>query len=178
MKQISQVEETLFSSAHAQLDKRISVKQMLVSSLFALSGIVVVVLMTMLDDSSTTSMLLLAIGVVLLLYSFYRFFTKSHEIIYKPTCSEVRTGTLYMDTTELQRLLKIVKENDFSSISQPVLKGGGNGRLDYLISKDGRFVALQLFHFVPYTYESVTDKLYYTDDAAAAVARCFCIRIN
>ena len=31
MKQISQVEETLFSSAHAQLDKRISVKQILVS---------------------------------------------------------------------------------------------------------------------------------------------------
>lgn len=178
MKQITQVEETLFSSAHAQLDKRISLKQILVSSLIAFSGIVVIVLMTMMNVSNSIGMLLLVIGVVLLLYSFYRFFTKSHEVIYKPTSSEVRTGSMYMDTTELQRLLNIVKENDFSSSFRLVLKGGGNGRLDYLISKDCRFVALQLFHFVPYTYESVTDKLYYTDDDAVAVARCFSIRSN
>jgi hypothetical protein len=41
-----------------------------------------------------------------------------------------------------------------------------------MASKDGRFVAVQLLQFVPYTYESVSDKLYYTDDEAAAVARC------
>ena len=76
-----------------------------------------------------------------------------------------------MDTTELQHIQQMVKKNDFSSSTRLVFKEGGNGRLDYLVSKDNRFVALQLFQFVPYTYESVSDKLYYTDDDALTVAR-------
>ena len=176
MKQTTPVEETLFSSTHVHLDKHISVKQILVSSLIALAGIVAIVLMLVMDASdSTLSMVLLTIGVILLLYSLYRFFTQSHEVVYKPTGSEVRRGTLYMDTTELQHIQQMVKKNDFSSSTRVVFKEGGNGRLDYLISKDNRFVALQLFHFIPYTYESVSDKLYYTDDDAVAVARCISI---
>ena len=176
MKEITPVEETLFSSTHVHLDKHISVKQILVSSLFALAGIIAIVLMLAMDASdSNLSMVLLTVGVILLLYSFYRFFAKSHEIIYKPTGSEVRSGTLYMDATELQHFQQMVKKNDFSSSSRVVFKEGGNGRLDYLISKDNRFGALQLFHFIPYTYESVSDKLYYTDDDAVAVARCISI---
>ena len=153
MKQITPVEETLFSSTHVHLDKHISVKQILVSSLFALAGIVAIVLMLMMDASdSNLSMVLLTVGVILLLYSFYRFFSKSHEIIYTPTGSEVRSGTLYMDATELQHFQQMVKKNDFSTSSRVVFKEGGNGRLDYLISKDNRFVALQLFHFIPFEF--------------------------
>ena len=176
MKQTTPVEETLFSSTHVHLDKHISVKQILVSSLIALAGIVAIVLMSVLDASdSTLSMVLLTIGVIMLLYSFYRFFTQSHEVIYKPTGSEVRRGTLYMDSAELQHLQQMIKKNDFTSSSRLVFKEGGNGRLDYLVSKDNRFVALQLFQFVPYTYESISDKLYYTDDDAITVVRSISI---
>jgi hypothetical protein len=77
-----------------------------------------------------------------------------------------------MDTVELQNLQQMIKKNDFPASSRISFKEGGNGRLDYMASKDGRFVAVQLLQFVPYTYESVSDKLYYTDDEAAAVARC------
>ena len=173
MKQTNQVEETLFSSSHVQLDKHICVKQLLVSSLIAVSGIVAIVCMMTMDESDTTlSMALLTIGIILLLFALYRFFTKSHEIVYKPTGSVVRSGSLYMDTVELQNLQQMIKKNDFPASSRISFKEGGNGRLDYMASKDGRFVAVQLLQFVPYTYESVSDKLYYTDDEAAAVARC------
>ena len=30
--------------------------------------------------------------------------------------------------------------------------------MDYLMSRDGQFVAVQLFQFVPYTYEPVSEK--------------------
>ena len=176
MKQIYQVEETLVSSAHVQLDKHICVKQLLVSSLIALGGIVAILLMMVMDESdSTLSMALLTIGVILLLFAFYRIFMKSHETIYKPTGSVVSSGSLYMDTIELQNLQQMIKKNHFPAASRVSFKEGGNGRLDYLVSKDGRFVAIQLFQFVPYTYESVSDKLYYTDDEAVAIARCICI---
>ena len=173
MKQTTQVEETLFSSTHIQIDKRISVKSILVSSLIASAGVVGIVLSCLLDKSdSTLCMTLLAIGVMLVLFALYRFFTKSYELIYNPTGSEVRSGTLYMDVTELQNLKEMMLKNNFSASSKLIIKEGGNGRLDYLASKDGKFVATQLLQFVPYTYEPVTGVCYYTGDDAVAVARC------
>ena len=173
MKQTTQVEETLFSSAHVQLDKHLCVKQLLVSSLIALGGIVAIVLMMAMDESDTTlSMALLTVGIILLLFALYRFFTKSHEMVYKPTGSVVRTGSLYMDTLELKNLQQMIEKNHFPESSRMSYKEGGNGRLDYLASKDGCFVAIQLFQFVPYNYEAVSDKLYYTDDKAVSIAHC------
>lgn len=173
MKQTTQVEETLFSSTHIQLEKQVSVKQILLSSLIALCGVVGIVLSFVLGKSdSTLCMAFLTIGVMLVLFALYRFFWKSHEMVYKPTGSEVHSGTLYMDTVELQNLQQVMVKNDFSGTSRFTFKEGGNGRLDYLASKDGRFVAVQLLQFVPYSYEPITGVFYYTDDDAVAVARC------
>ena len=77
-----------------------------------------------------------------------------------------------MDTVELQRIQDMMKKKDFSDSFRSSLKGSGNGRMDYMISQDGRFVAIQLLCFVPYTYEPVTDRCYYTDDEAVAIAGC------
>ena len=173
MKETTQVVETLFSATHPQLDKQISVKQIVVSSCIALCGVVGIVLSFVLDKSdSTLCMAFLSIGVLLMLFALYRFFTKSKETLYKPTGSEVRQGTLYMDTVELQSFKQMMVKNDFSGSSRLAFKEGGNGRLDYLASKDGKFVAVQLLQFVPYTYETVTGIYYYTDNDASAVARC------
>ena len=172
MKQTTQVEETLFSAAHPQLEKQISVKQILLSSCIALFGVMGIVLSLVMDKSeSTLCMAFLTIGILLMLFALYRFFTKSKEMIYKPTGSEVRSDSLYMDGVELQSLKQMMVKNEFSTSSRLVFKEGGNGRLDYMVSKDGRFVAIQLLQFVPYTYEPVTGVYYYADDEAVAVAR-------
>ena len=176
MKETNQVVETLFSTTHPQLDKHISVKQILVSSLIALVGVVGIVLSCVVDESdSTLCMALLTVGILLMLFALYRFFTKRSETVYKATGSEVRSGTLYMDAVELQNLQRMMEKNDFSASSRLAFKEGGNGRLDYMISKDGRFVAVQLLQFVPYTYEAVTGLFYYTDDDAISIARCISI---
>ena len=173
MKETTCVEDTIFSASHPHLYKHISVFKILVSSVIALGGAVAIFSSSMLDKSNDTlSMVLLTVGVVLLLVALYRVFWQSYETVYRPTGSIIRSGSLYMDSTELQHLQQMIKKNDFTSSSRLVFKEGGNGRLDYLVSKDGRFVAMQLFHFVPYTYEAVSEKCYYTDDAAAAIARC------
>ena len=172
MKQTTQVEETLFSAAHPQLEKQISVKQILLSSCIALFGVMGIVLSLVRHTSgSTLCMAFLTIGILLMLFALYRFFTKSKEMIYKPTGSEVRSDSLYMDSVELQSLKQMMVKNEFSTSSRLVFKEGGNGRLDYMVSKDGRFMAIQLLQFVPYTYEPVTGVYYYADDEAVAVAR-------
>ena len=173
MKQTTQVEETLFSATHPQLVKQVSVKQILVSSCLALFGVIGIVFSLVVDKSeSTLSMTFLTIGILLMLFALYRFFTKSKDTIYKPTGSEVRSGSMYMDSVELQNLKQMMIKGDFSEVSRLVFKEGGNGRMDYMVSKDGRFVAVQLYQFVPYTYEPVTGAYYYTDNEADVVARC------
>ena len=51
MNQTTQAEETLFSAAHPQLYNKISVNQILVSSLIALGGIVAIVIMVLMKES-------------------------------------------------------------------------------------------------------------------------------
>ena len=173
MTQKTHVEEPLFSSTHAHLDKCISVKQVIISSFIAICGVGSSLFSLALGESNSTfSMLFLTVGIILILVSLYRFFTKIYTTVYKPTGSEVRSDSLYMDTIELQSLQKMMEKNDFAHSSRLVFKEGGNGRLDYLVSKDGKFVAAQLLHFVPYSYEAVSDVYYYTDDDAAVVSRC------
>lgn len=171
MTQKTRVEKTLFSAAHPQLYKHLSVHQILVSSLIAIGGMVSILCSVMLDESAFC-MALLTIGIFLLLFSFYRFFTKRYETVYKPTGSVVRSGTIFMETSELQTLQQMMLDHHFSSLPRLALKEAGNGRLDYLKSKDGKFVAVQLFRYVPYTYEPVSGIYYYKDDDAIAIARC------
>ena len=92
-------------------------------------------------------------------------------MVYRPTESVVRSGSLFVDSAELQRINQLVKKEDFTKLSSISCKDGGNGRIDYLVSKDGRFVAIQLFQFVPYTFEPISEKSYYTDDVAIVIAR-------
>ena len=109
---------------------------------------------------------------MLLIHFCFRLFWQSYETVYRPTGSSIRSGSLYMDSAELQHIRQMVEKNDFSNPSHILCKDSGNGRLDYLMSKDGQFVAVQFFQFVPYTYEPISEKYYYTDDVAAAIARC------
>ena len=113
--QTTQVTETLFTATHPYLHKHVSVYQILVSSLFALGGVVAVVFALQSEESdSTFNMALLTLGVLLLLFAIYRFSWKSFETIYQPTGSAVKKGTLYMDTIELQRIEDMIKKKDFS----------------------------------------------------------------
>ena len=173
MKQTTQVEDNLFSATHPHLYKQISVNQISTSSLLAVAGVVSIVISFMLEESkSTLSMALLSLGIMVVIFALYRLFSNSHEMVYKPTGSVIRSGSLYMDTLELQNFKQLVNKNDFSGTSRLSFKEGGHGRLDYMASKDGKFVAVQLFQFIPYTYEAVTGVYYYVDDEAVAVSRC------
>lgn len=64
----------------------------------------------------------------------------------------------------------MVKSGDFSL--QSTAKGGtsGNLRLDVMLSEDKKFAAVQLFQFVPYTYNPITSVRYFTNGEAASIA--------
>ena len=179
-KQSTHVADTSFSATYPHLCKRTSVYQILVSSLIALCGVVAIVFAMQLNDETDLSLCiaLLTLGVILLLFAIYRFSWRTTEIVYQPTGSIVKKSSLYMDVVELQYIQDMMKKMDFSHPLRSSFKASGNARMDYMISEDGRFVSLQLFCFVPYTYEPVTERYYYTEDDALAVARCMGLKYN
>lgn len=179
MNQSASVEATLLSAAHPHISKHTSVLSILVSSLIGLLGIAAVISSLNMDDSSSTlSMAMLTLGAILIFMAIYRIFWKSTEVVYIPTGSVVSDGSCYMDSCDLSEMNRLMDSKNFSLSTRMTFKQSGNGRLDYLISKDRQFAAVQLFHFVPYTYEPASPIYYYTGDDAAAFARYLCAKNN
>ena len=139
---------TLFSRVHPDIVKRISVSSVIVSALLAIGGIgAFVTSLRMGDATSTMSMVFMTVGTILILTALFRLFWRSKEWVYTPTGS-------------------VTKEGDVQ------VKSNGNVRMDYLISHDKRFAAVQLFRFIPYTYEAASSVYYLTGQDALDFTRC------
>lgn len=166
------VETTLLSSEHPYISKHTSFLSVLVSLFIALLGIMSIIVSVSVDDTATVlCMTLLTLGTVMILVALYSIFWRSVEVIYIPTGSKVSEGSCFMDSSDLSELTKLIENKNFSLSSKIKFKQSGNGRMDYLISKDCQFAAVQLFHFVPYTYEPASQICYYTGDDAVAFVR-------
>lgn len=172
MNQTNNVEAILSSAKHPHISKHTSVFSILVSLFVALLGIVAILLSVFMENASDAlSMSSLTVGIILILVALYRIFWKSTEVVYIPTGSVVKEGSCYMDSCDLVELTHLIENKGFGLSTRMTFKQSGNGRLDYLISKDGQFAAVQLFHFIPYMYEPTSQVYYYTGDDAVAFAR-------
>lgn len=173
------VEATLLSTAHPHISKHTSIRSLLVSTVIGLTGISSILVSVSTNELSTTmNMVFLTLGTILILVSLYRFFWKSNEVVYLPTGSVVSEGTRYIDSCDLDTMARLIEDKDFNLSERLSFKHSGNGRVDYLVSKDRQFAAVQLFRFVPYMYEPATQVYYYTGDDAAAFARYLCTKSN
>ncbi|MBQ8520916.1 MAG: hypothetical protein IJ456_05990 [Bacteroides sp.] len=162
----------LLSASHPHITKHTSVLSIVISSCFALAGAAVILVALRLDRSSSTlCMSLLTVGTILLLVALYRFFWKSKEVVYLPTGSTVKEGCCYLDVGDLQRMNDLLEEGGFETPRNVPVKMSGNARLDYMVSRDGKFAAVQLYRFIPYTYEPFSRVYYYTEADAASFNR-------
>lgn len=162
----------LLSSTHPYVAKHTDLFSIIVSLGIMISGIVSIGFALDMDNvSSTVSMLLLTVGSICLLVSLYRLFWRSQKHVYTQTGSPLVEGSCYWDSCDMQNLLKMLEHSDFKLTRGIVSRLSGNVRLDYILSKDHKFAAVQLFQFVPYVYEPVTRIYYYTNEIAADFAR-------
>ena len=164
MNQTITADVRLLSASHPHITKHTSIFSLVVSSFIALAGVAVILIALDLDQSaSTLCMSLLTIGTILFLIALYRFFWKSKEMVYLPTGSSVKG--------HLQQMQELLERGEFESLKNIPIKMSGNARLDYMVSKDGKFAAAQLYRFIPYTYEPFSCVYYYTEADSASFAR-------
>lgn len=165
------IDATIFASSHPDIAKRTSVSGLIFSGLMLLIGVLAFIsTFEMEDRSSTLSMGLMVLGSGLFLIGIFRLFWKSKEVVYLPTGSIAKEQSIFFDLKYMDQLKEIVKSGTFSADTN--LKGGtsGNLRMDIILSEDKKFAAVQLFQFVPYTYNPITSVQYFTNGEATAVA--------
>ena len=167
MATIQTIDATIFASSHPDIAKRTSVSGVLISSVMLLVGILAFASTFELEDkSSTVSM---ALGTGLFLMGIFRLFWKSKEVIYLPTKSVAKEHSIFFDLKHMDALRNLVNSGSFSAGSNIKSEASGNIRMDVILSADKKFAAVQLFQFIPYTYQPITSVQYFTDEQASAV---------
>lgn len=168
---IQTIDATIFASSHPDIAKRTSVSGLIFSSLILLVGVLAFVsTFEMEDRSSTLSMGLMVLGTGMFLIGVFRLFWKSKEVVYVPTGSVAKEQSVFFDLKHMEQLKEMVQTGEFPVDAKLKGENSGNIRMDVILSEDKKFAAVQLFQFVPYTYNPITSVHYFTNGKASAVA--------
>lgn len=162
---------TIFTAVHPDIAKRTNVGSMFISLAMLAIGFIAFFSAFQMDDSSSSiSMFLMVLGTALLLMGVFRIFWKSKEMVYVPTGSATKELSCFYDSKYAGELSELLKSGKF--VNDNVIKSvhSGNVRLDILLSQDSKFAAVQLFQFVPYTYDPVTPVYYFVGEQASSLA--------
>jgi hypothetical protein len=160
------IEKHLFESTHQDVIKRINTPGMILSILLILAGIVILISSSQIGRvSAAITLTLMILGCGLLLFGIYWIIFKSKTLVFGPTGSKVIKNSVSFDIHELIKLERIIKSGSFSLELIPTNEKG-SVRLDYMISEDGQFVAVQLFQFSTYKYTADIPITYFRGDKA------------
>jgi len=90
-------------------------------------------------------------------------------LVFEPTGSKILKKSVSFHINQLVKLEKMIKSGIFvpENISADEK---GSVRIDYLISEDNQFVAMQVFQFSNYKYIADTPIFYFRDDHARQAA--------
>lgn len=148
----------------------VNTKSVILSIFIILLGLGIIVLSSWIEDKSSSSYMAgNTLAVVLLILGFYRLLFKRTKLVYLPTTSEILSGSFYFDTKYLNALKSAIVNNEEIDYSHYEFVKSGNSRLDYMVSKDSKFVALQLYQYVPYTFEAMCEVICHEGDDAIHV---------
>lgn len=165
------IESTIFVSSHPDVVKRACVPALILSLVMIVAGLLIFFSAFQLEDkASTLSMFLMVLGTAALLLGVFRLFWKSKEMVYAPTGSVTKEASAFFDSKYIDKLTSALESGAFPLENSLESTPSGNLRVDLLLSQDSKFAAVQLFQFVPYTYNPVTEVYYFTGDKASALA--------
>ena len=165
------IDATIFASSHPDIAKRTSISGIVFSCIMLLKGILSFASTFELEDkSSTISMALMVFGTGLFLVGIFRIFWKSKEVVYVPTGSVAKEQSVFFDLKHMDKLKELVNFGNLSMDSGIKSETSGNLRMDIILSEDNKFAAVQLFQFIPYTYQPITTVHYFTNGEAATIA--------
>lgn len=164
------IDATIFASSHPDIVKRVSVSSLIFSCIFLCVGILAFAATLGFEDkASTYSMGLLVLGTGACLTGIFRLFWKAKQNVYLPTGSVTKERSFFFNLKHVGELSHMVESGNFPVESDIKSEHSGNIRLDIILSEDKKFAAVQLFQFVPYTYQPLTAIRYLKNEEVSAL---------
>ncbi len=167
----TQTMDASLASSHPDIAKRTSVSGLILSCAMLLAGVMSFLSIFQLTDrTSALSMGMMVLGSGLFLWGIFRLFWKTRELVYAPTGSVTKEQSCFFDLKHMDKLKTMVLSGKFSKEANMKSEVSGNIRMDILLSEDKKFAAVQLFQFIPYTYNPITPVCYFTNGEANELA--------
>lgn len=164
------IEQHLFESSHQDVIKRIDSKSMFLFVLILLVGVFLLILDSQIGKvSSEIKLTLMLLSVGLIILGIYLIVSKSTLMVFEPTGSKILKKSVSFHINQLVKLEKMIKNGTFVPENIPADEKG-SVRIDYLISEDSQFVAMQVFQFSNYKYIADTPVFYFREDQAKQAA--------
>ena len=158
-------------SSTSNVKEILNKKSISLSILICALALAIILLSSWIEDKSSPSYMGgNTVAVLMLIAGFYRLINKRSQLIYVPTESVIIAGSFYLDSLQLERVKRDLLDHPEADLSDVKFVKSGNTRLDYVVSRDGNFVGAQLFQYIPYNFEPVTDVVCYEDEQAQNLA--------
>ena len=167
MKKNQVLDAASIATSCPDVSKIISVKSIVIAVVLALLSVGMVYASTWIEDEgSPLGVLLLTLGVAGLIWAICQALFKSRELVYLPTRSRLTEDSCYFDSDDLDVVRIALETASLGDLKHIEFKPGGNARVDFMRSEDGRFVAVQVLHYVPYIFEPVSEVVYLQEENA------------
>lgn len=149
--------------------KSLSVKG-LVSVVIAVAAFALSSMVT--DPQSSLKLALLVAGSALIVYGGIKLAIGKKTVIYKVTGDALAQTDVLFDSQEVLRLKRMVEDRQFDSISTlKMITGNKAGvKLSMSVTADRKFACVQVFEFIPFSYEPVMPQISLHGDDAAKLA--------
>ncbi|MCU6768300.1 hypothetical protein OCV73_04980 [Barnesiella propionica] len=132
---------------------------------FALSSVVT-------DPQSSLKLALLVAGVAMIVYGVIKLALGKKTVIYKATGDVLSQTDILFDSQEVVRLKRMVEDRQFDNIATLKLITGNKAgvKLSMGVTADRKFACIQVFEFIPFSYEPVMPQISLYGDEAAKLA--------
>ena len=150
-------------STRSDIKETINSKSVAISGINLIAGLLLLASSNWIEDK-TSGLYLFTIfsPFMLLVFALIHFSCKRKHLVYAATNSPINCGQLYFDKSQMDIVKAMLKSDSTENIEWSGFKKTGNARLDYMVSKDTQFVAVQLYEYVPYNYEVASEIFFYT----------------
>lgn len=118
------------------------------------------------DPNSSLPTFLFTTSAFLFLGGIIKLFISRNCYLFRPTKSRLKAVTMYFDIHESDALQTCMEMKRFDDLVRLKREKDTGVKLEAMIAGDGKFAAIQIMEYIPYTYEAVTPVLcYYEEDA-------------
>lgn len=123
------------------------------------------------DPNASWPSFLFTISALLFLGGIVKLFVSRSCWIFKPTKSKLKEMTLYFDVHECDALQACIEMKRFEDLKHMKRQKDSGVRVEAMVSGDQKFAAVQIYEYIPYSYEAVTPVVcYYGDEAKSFVS--------